>query len=66
MVIDDLRQGFGETIVPHIPVADPGEACVRHARGGIRHLGGAEVGRFWSNDAKRASRSLAGSPLCNA
>ena len=46
MIIDDLSERLGETVVSHIPITDPREACARHARGGIRHLGETQVGGF--------------------
>ena len=52
MVIDDLGERLGETVVSHIPITDPREACARHARGGIRHLGEAEVGGFCEQGGK--------------
>jgi len=52
MVIDNLGQRLGETLVSHIPIADPGEARAGQARGGIRHLGETQVGRFCEQGGK--------------
>ncbi len=52
MIIDDLGERLGETVVSHIPITDPREACARHARGGIRHLGETQVGRFCEQGGK--------------
>ena len=46
VIVHDLGQRLGETVVPHIPVGDPGEARTGHARGRIRHLGETQIGRF--------------------
>jgi hypothetical protein len=62
MVIDNLGPRLRETLVAHLPVTDPGEACTRHARSGIRHLVQAQVGRLGQRQGVSRSCGVLATP----